>query len=76
LIQLQSNNAGFLSKGGNGKAPKMQCGCRFIKQNIVDKPTGKATSFIEVNSRGGEKIPQNSNLQNVQNVRNKIGKHF
>lgn len=48
LIQL-ANDSGFLANQDNH--PKMQCGCRFIKQDIV-KPASPSTasSFLEVKS--------------------------
>jgi hypothetical protein len=45
LIQLKADSA-FLE---NNTKPKLQCGCRFIKQDIMKSPyPAMASSFIEL----------------------------
>ena len=66
LIQLKTGS-GFLSDSKTDSA-KMQCGCRFLKQDIVTASTqnniNKQTSFLETNSSIKMKEPELGNLSN------------
>jgi hypothetical protein len=55
LVQL-STTGGFLSDEKKNN-PKMQCGCRFLKQDIVGASSsgGKSSSFLELKSNVGSK---------------------
>ena len=67
LIQLKTGSE-FLSnnKEGSNNSAKMQCGCRFLKQDIVTASTqnniGKQTSFLETNSSIKMREPELGNL--------------